>query len=356
MKKPILLLLFVSLIVAALHNAAQAATDPTAKFTGKTVANPNRDTTDDQPGANTLATGRSIAGGDTVGLYDLWIDFQRDNDGDGFYQQFEIFFDIDSRYSNTRIYVTGQLDNGATTPLFRTDPFTVNGATGSDTYSATVLLTDGYPSTDYALTLRVYDAQTNALMLTISPNQYPRLNQLFLEDAERDAVTNAALQLFEFAFTLLGDNDGDGYYTEAEIRLDVDAPQQTRSIYASLYLVDRHDEWIPLKNSSVVTVSGYSTFDVIRLDFALNGGFDPQAYRLGVQLHDAYTHTVLLTSTTPLSTPVRMESADYDSSYYVVEEEYYYEESHHSGGSIGAGLLMMLGLLWWRKRSANPSA
>lgn len=355
MKKTTLFLLFVTLL-SVLQTPARADDAPTAKFTGKTVANPNRDAASDQPGVTTLATARSIASGDVVSLYDLWINFQRDNDGDGFYQQFEIFFDIDSRYSNTRIYVTGQLDNGATTPLFRTEPFTVSGATGSDTYSATVLLTDGYPSTDYALTLRVYDAQTNALLLTAGPNQHQQLNQLFLEDAERDAVANADLQLFEFAFTLLGDNDGDGYYTEAEIRLDVDAPQQTRSIYASLYLVDRHNEWIPLKNSSVVTVSGYSTFDVIRLDFALNGGFDPQTYRLGFQLHDAYTHTVLLTSTTPQSAPVRMESADYDSSYYVVEEEYYYEESHHSGGSVGAGLLAMLGLLWWRKRCKKAAA
>src|SRR5690606_3646383 len=136
---------------------------PTAKFTGKTVANPNRAAASDQPGVTTLATARSIASGDVVSLYDLWINFQRDNDGDGFYQQFEIFFDIGSRYSNTRIYVTGQRDSGATTPLLRTEPFTVSGASRSATYSATLLLTDGYPSTEYGLSLRGYDAQTDAL-------------------------------------------------------------------------------------------------------------------------------------------------------------------------------------------------
>lgn len=351
MKKPALILFFFTLLLASLHNSARAESAPVAKFTGKVTSNPHRSVTDDVPGATQLdtITGKSISGGDAVGVYDVWFAFQRDNDGDGYHQQFEIFFDIDSRYSNTRIYVTGQLDNGASTPLFRTEPFTVSGGTGSDTYSATVLLTDGYPSADYALTLRVYDAQTNALLLVYGPNQDERLDQLFLEDAQRDAVSSAALQLFEFAFTLQVDNDGDGFYTEADVRLDADAPQQTRAIYASLFLVDAHNDWIPLKNSVVVTVSGYSAHDNIMLDFALNSGFDPQHYRLGVQLHDAYSHTVLLTSVTPASTPVRMESADFDSNYYVVEE-YYYEEEHHSAGASGIWLLSAVLMLLMAKR------
>ena len=342
MKKPLLIVLFLTIVLTLVNGHAMAEEVASAKFTGKTLNNPHRDDTGgtDSDLSGKAVSGKAIANGDVIGMYDVWFDMQQDNDGDGFYQRFDVFFDIDSRYSNTRVYVTGQLNNGSTTPLFRTDPFTINGATGSDTYSATVLLTQGYPSSQYDLTLKIYDAQTNALMLIWGPQQDGQMTQLFLEDAERDAVSNAPIQLFEFAYTLQLDGDGDGYYTEADVSLDVDAPQQTVTLYASLYLIDSNGEWIPLKNSNTFTVTGYSAFDKITLGFGLSSGFDPQNYRLGVKLHDAYSHTLLLTATTPNSTPVRMESVDYDNDYYVVEE-YYYEEDHHGGST---GILLLIGL------------
>ena len=349
MKKPLIITLFSTLVLASQHGKVMAGETPVAKFAGATVTNPQRAesaNTDGNDSQGKMAA-KYIGNGNSVGVYDIWFDQHTDNDGDGYHSKFKLFFDIDSRYTNHRIYVTGQINNGASTPLFRTDPFVVSGETGNDTYSATVLLTDGYPSDQYDLTLRIYDAQSNALLLTWGPQQDGQMSQLFLEDAERDAVSNADLQVFEFAYTLHSDQDGDGYFTEADVRIDADAPQQSRAVYASLFLIDRGNNWIPLRNSSVVTVSGYSAADAIRMDFALDSGFDPQRYRLGVQLHDAYNHNVLVTATTPDSAPARMESVDYDGSVYVVEEEYYYEEEYeHSGGATGLVLIAGIVLLW----------
>lgn len=351
MKNPLTITLLSTLALASLPVHGEVEVSPAAKFAGEITINPQRTETGETPDGtiNAKAAAKYIASGNSVGIYDIWFTEQQDNDGDGYHSRFKLFFDIDSRYTNHRIYVTGQLDNGTSTPLFRTDPFVVSGATGNDTYSATVLLTDGYPSAQYDLTLRVYDAQSNALLLTWGPQQDGRMSQLFLEDAGRDQVSNADIQVFEFAYTLHTDNDRDGYFTAADVRIDVDAPQQTRRLYASLFLIDQSDSWIPLRNSGVVTVTGYSNADAIRINFGLDNGFTPQRYRLGVQLHDAYSHNLLLTATTPSSTPARMESLDYDNSYYVVEEVYY-EERHHAGGATGLVVLAALMTLWHRRK------
>ncbi len=351
MKKPFLIALFLTLVWASLQSQARADELPNAKFTGKTLINPNRTTASAEStgAAKANSTSKSFGADDVMGMYDVWFDLQQDRDGDGYFAQFEVFFDIDSRYSNTRIYVIGQLDNGTTTPLFQTAPYVINGASGADTYSAKVLLTDGYPSGQYSLTLYIYDAQTNALLMTWGPQQDGQMTQLFLEDGDRDVVSIPDIQVFEMAFTLLNDFDNDGYYTDADVTIDVDAPQQTRSLYASLYLIDERGEWIPLKNSSVFTVSGYSQSDRITLSFGLSSGFAPQHYRLGAKLYDAYSNNQLLTVTTPPSTPAYLESVEYDDSYSVTETVYV--ESHH-GGSLGLLALLALLPLALRKKIA----
>lgn len=348
MKKPVLILLFLLPALAA-SQWARAEDAAQQKFAGKIISNPERPAPESAPAgveksAATFTTA-ALSSGD-VSMYNVWFDFTRDDDGDGYYHQFNVSFDLDTRLSSASVYVTGQLNNGASTPLFRTDPFTLRGATGSDSYQATVLLTEGYPSTQYALTLRVYDAQTNALLFSYGPNSDSELAQLYLEDVSREAAYSNDLQLFQLDFTLSDDSDGDGYYTQADIRIDADAPGRIHSLYGKLYLIDRNGQWIYLKDTGNFTVSNYSHSDAVYTGFGLDGGFDPQRYKLAVELYDAYTHNLLLTSTTPDAAPVRMESMEYDNGYYV--EEYYYEEEH-SGGSVQWLLLGAMTVLVLRR-------
>lgn len=355
MKKNLLILLFLLPALMA-SRCASAGETSQQKFTGKIIANPERvespadatGATEMKAQAETSASAFSIQAlsGADFSMYNVWFDFTRDDDGDGYYHQFNINFDIDTRLSSASIYVTGQLNNGTSTPLFRTDPFTIRGATGSDSYQATVLLTDGYPATRYELTLRVYDASSNALLFTYGPQQDSDLAQLYLEDVTREAASSGDLDLFVLEFTLHGDSDGDGYYTRADVRFDADAPGRTATLYASLYLIDQRGEWIPLRDTGTFTASHYSHSDAVNFGFDLNSGFDPQRYRLGLEIRDAYSHMVLLTSVTPDATPLHMESVDYDASYTVVEEHH---DDGHSGGSLHWLLLGGLTLLLARR-------
>ena len=346
MKPSLEKVLFPALLMAAFTGHAVADEQPAAKILIAAANNPQRIEAPADPEATpqVKAVTKYIGNGDTVGVYDVWFDMQTDNDGDGYYSKFKLNFDIDSRYNNHRIYVTGHLNNEASTPLFRTDPFSISGETGNDTYSATVLLTEGYPSSQYDLTLRIYDAQTNSLLLTWGPVQDGRMSQLFLEDSARDAVSSADVQVFELAYTLRDDRDGDGYFTSADVRIDVDAPYQSRSIYASLFLIDHHNNWIPLLDSTTTNINGFSNTDALRVDFVLDSGFDPQRYRLGAQIYDAWNHNLLVTATSPESTPLHMESIEYDTNGY-------YDDHHsRSGGATGIVLLAGLALLWNQRR------
>ncbi|NIQ10086.1 MAG: hypothetical protein GWO08_09960, partial [Gammaproteobacteria bacterium] len=69
----------------------------------------------------------------------------------------------------------------------------------------------------------------------------------------------------------------------------------------------------------------YSSSDRYYTRITLDYGFDPNRYQLAVQLYDANSGSLLLTSTTPASTALHMESVDWDNDEYVVvvEEEYY---------------------------------
>ncbi|HVK99356.1 MAG TPA: choice-of-anchor H family protein, partial [Dongiaceae bacterium] len=352
-----LILLLSALLATPFANAAASAEETETaqqKFTGKVIANPDRvdgsatDSTDTAVATSTRNSSFNIEAltNADVSLYRAWFDFTRDDDGDGYFHQFALNFDLDTRLSSAEIYVTGQLNNGASTPLFRTDPFTIRGATGSDSYQATVLLTDGYPATRYELTLRVYDARSNALLLTYGPNQDNNLAELYLEDVTREAVNSGDVDLFVLEFTLFGDQDGDRYYTRSDVRFDADAPGQTLNLYASLYLIDEHGSWIPLRNTDTFTVSGYAHNDAVTVGFDLNNGFDPQVYRLGLEIHDARTDALLLTSVTPDATPLHMESADYDARHHETDDHH---DDGHSGGSLSLMLLGLFALLLLRR-------
>ena len=354
MHKPALIFVFflISVLGASGHalaaNESQASA-PLAKFAGQTVTNPNR--TDKTPDAGTSRSAtlntQAVSYGPDFSMYAVWFDFKGDDDGDGYYHKFDVNFDVDTRFSSADIYVTGQLDNGI--QLFRTVPYTIYGATGADSYRVTVLLTDGYPSGQYGMTLKVYDAHTDALLLTYGPQQDDRMGQLYLEDVNHEAVAANTLELFRFDYTLSGDTNGDGYYTQADVTLDVDAPNQTRTLYASLYLIDNNGNWIPVQDSPDFTVSGYSSQDTISVAFSLDSGFSPQNYRFGVEIYDAQSNNLMLTSVTPDNAPVKMESSDYDQNYYGGSDSQV-SVHYHSAGSLPLPFLGGIVLLLLARR------
>ena len=337
----------VTLLLVILANSPQAQAanslgdNATSKFSGKIVNNPDK--------ANSIAVARGFSAqtyssnSSPVGFYDVWFNMLEDSDGDGYYHQFEVNFDIDTVFSYQEIYVIGELAAASQQILFQTEPYTINSNSGNDSYQASVLLTDGYPSDQYELTLSVYDAETNALLLQYDAGHNSQLGQLYLEDNGRESVAQQGITLYQLSFEVSGDLDGDGYYTDLSVELDADAPGQQRWIYTRISLINPYGSWTTINTSATFALHGYDSSDRYTTHAVLDYGFDPATYQLGIEIYDAETEALLLTSTTPLSTPLNMESTDWDHNYEDGDYEVYVEEEYYASGSGGsAGVLMLL--------------
>lgn len=345
MYKVALTIVTLLLLVLANHPKAHAAETAPAAVTSKTrgqiVNNPNK--TVNATVARALSSQSSYLT-TPISVYDVWFNMAVDTDGDGYYHQFEINFDVDTTRQSHSIYVIGELNGLTRQTLFQTEPYTLNGNSGSDTYQLTALLTDGYPASQYELILTIYDAETQAPLLQYDGQDNSQLQQLFLEDSGQESAQAAQLSLYEMSFELSDDRDQDGYYTTLRLAFDADAPGSQRWIYARISLIDGYGQWIEIHTTQPFAVTDYSSADRYATTIAMDYGINPEPYQLAVELYSAENHALLLSSNSPLSTPLKMESVDLDDAYGVtVEEEYYYAAG--TGGGTGLLLLSALGIL-----------
>lgn len=356
MQKMALVIVLMLLTILATHTQAITTNElsPQQKTRGKIIANPNKNKSQKSTRAATY-NGVQANAQTEIHLFDVWFDLLTDSDGDGYYAKLNINFDLDTIFSEHEIYVVGQLDNQQ---LFKTDAFTLHGNSGDDSYQTTVLLTEGYSSNYYDLTLIVYDAETNQMLVQYSSNNNDLFEDLYLEDAMLDDPFSKEPTLYSLSYQLGEDWDGDGYYTQISIAFDVDAANQTRWIYSEIFLIDLQGYWHPLSISQPYEITHYDDHDAFQTTLTLDTHFEPKAYQVAVRIYDNNTHALLLTSIAPNSN-ANMESIDWDndfsnsnygedSSTVIVEEETYYASG--SGGSMGIVFLSLLGLLVIKKR------
>ena len=116
----------------------------------------------------------------------------RDADGDGFYREFKLTFDIDTESSGLRdVYVNlYQRTNGNQWQFeTRTDVFTVDGFSADDAYEINGDWQSGYAANYYDFRLEVIDADTGEVLDDVSP-EFSSLLQVPLEDAYNDTRTS----------------------------------------------------------------------------------------------------------------------------------------------------------------------
>lgn len=131
---------------------------------------------------------------ESSGVYtDTYVDSVKteiftDADGDGFYREFTISFDVDTESSNSRdVYVNlYQRSNGNQWQFeTSTDVFTVDGFSADDVYEISGDWQSGYPANYYDFRLEVIDANTGEVLDDVSP-EFSSLLQVPLEDANND--------------------------------------------------------------------------------------------------------------------------------------------------------------------------
>ncbi|MCC2606831.1 choice-of-anchor H family protein [Planctobacterium marinum] len=99
-----------------------------------------------------------------IWVYDAWVVLKGDYDHDSYYSEFELGFDVDTRYSYAEVYARIFLGDGH---LFReihtTSVFHVHGDNSQDEFVINSELLEGFASNDYDLLIEIYDADTDEL-------------------------------------------------------------------------------------------------------------------------------------------------------------------------------------------------
>lgn len=123
-------------------------------------------------------------------FYDVDVELFSDFDNDGYFYGIDLWFDIDTVYSEAEVYAVIYLsyEYGPWNEYAATEDFTIHGASGADDYVIETELISGYETGSYDILIDVFDVYDGTLVATIGPEDSSELSLLPLEDSNRDAV------------------------------------------------------------------------------------------------------------------------------------------------------------------------
>ena len=130
-------------------------------------------------------------------FYDVDVALFSDFDRDGYYFGIDLLFDADTNYAFADVYAVLYLsyEYGPWNEYAETADFTLFGTSGTDDYTVETELVSGYPTGSYDILIELYDADTNAFLTSIGPEEASELSYLPLEDSTRDSARGGETQV-----------------------------------------------------------------------------------------------------------------------------------------------------------------
>lgn len=188
---------FLSALLLAGAAVADTGTEPRQSLTNDTYSEHEPLVLDDATAATkdegvqqrTAGIGQSVD--PNFWFYDVDVSLFADFDRDGYFFGIDVLFDADTHYAVADVYAVLYLSHeyGPWNEYAETDDFTLFGTAGSDDYTVETELVSGYPTGSYDILIELYDADTNAWLASIGPEEAVDLSYLPLEDSTRDAST-----------------------------------------------------------------------------------------------------------------------------------------------------------------------
>ena len=113
-----------------------------------------------------------------------------DFDADGHYYVIDLEWDADTIFAAMEVYAVVWLsfEDGPWEEFLTTDVYTLEGTSTLDFYRVESELQQGYPRGYYDMLLELYDPATGLLLAELGPVDTAALDELPLEDADRDSV------------------------------------------------------------------------------------------------------------------------------------------------------------------------
>lgn len=278
-------------------------------------------------------------------IFDSWVTFDSDVDGDGYFSEFTLDFDADFSDGAADVYavIYTRLDGGTWTHLYTSDDFSIYLTDANDYFSVSFGLNNGFPPGEYDLLIDLYEVGYSGIVATAGPVEDFDLYALPLEDSEYDSQNEPTLITY-VASELFSDHDHDGFYTQLTLEFDIDTYDSGRLIYAEVDIINTEI----FERSTVITdnfILGNHT-EFIDIDFS--SGYIPSYYDIEIRLIDVYSGEILAYAAQDFSSlsQLPIESEEYEHSNVDLELDVHVS----GGGSLGWGLLLIALLAIQRKR------
>jgi hypothetical protein len=300
----------------------------------------------------------------TASNHDVWfysvdISLFDDPNHNGYFNHMVIDFDADTNFDHIDVYAVLSLTdpNGIITEYYVTDNFDIYGESTSDTHQVDTILTTNWMADGYDLSIELFDAYDHQPVAYVDKYDAPQMGYLTLESVDYEYSAEQYLTLFSASTWLNTDSDGDGFYHEFNIDLDIDVNYGSKDVYAEFYISDDNYNWQPLYTSDHFIVNENDATDKRHWEFELLSGHAPGSYYVKILIVDADSHFTMM----------ELLPEHNDSLYALPLEDFSYEiipvpvptsnkttsTVESSGGNLGGPLVLlaMMMLAWIRRTS-----
>lgn len=284
---------------------------------------------------------------------DVWLaeintNLYQDVDRDGYYQNFELTFDLDTRFSRQDVFVEVWIEGSTFNQqrIFTSNVITLSGDSSLDSQQINIQLIDDYPTDYYQLELVIIDAHSRSVIFTIDQYHSNQLQNLALESQRYDQHHD--LSIYAAQLDLSRDNNHNGYYQQLDVSFDIDSPNTSSELIAEFYLDD-----LLLFTSESFWIHGNNTSDKQFFTIKLRQGIATGYYDLDIHLIDAKSHQrrhQIAALDWIVFQDLPLESQQRDNNNGAHQEIEINVEQH--GGSIGWMLISLLALLMLRRSFA----
>lgn len=289
-------------------------------------------------------------------IYNAKTYLHRDIDGDGYHSEFEIVFDADTDYNSADVYGVLYISKhgGPWEFYYETEVFRINRNDSDDEYSVKTALNYGFPSDQYDILIDLYEYGYSGIVATISARENRDLDAIPLEDRSYEVSYSNGFDIHDITTTLTNDRDGDGFFSEFTMSIDIDTSYAQSLVYAEVYFLNQYNEWELNYTSSDISLRSNSSSDSIDIDFDWRSGFPTRYYDFKVVVLDAYSHQRLFETGRNYNAlnALPLESNDVDN--LAANQPVPHVNSTTSygsgGGSLGLSVFALLVFMGYRTR------
>lgn len=147
---------------------------------------------------------------DEIILYDASSELISDFDDDSFYHRFSVTIDADSIYETSYVYAELYLsyEGGPWNHYANSDAYHIHGDSEQDIFTIETELADGFSPGYYDVRIKLYDAESDDLILVYGPYDDASLSALPLEDSYYDDWYRDAVYPVETEVIIAGHGHG----------------------------------------------------------------------------------------------------------------------------------------------------